>query len=394
MFVNRVREKIRSELESPADNRRLGTGWLSGTAALLGSVVGLLFVICLRFPAWLTIPQVREYYNHPLFRLGLHFLLIGSFLLAVVSLILRTTKALGFTAISLVLIATVLGGSRVHVEGQAGTSVFFGLDWFILNVIFTGLLFVPIERLFAHKSEQNLFRDEWREDLFYYFVSSLLVQVITFLSMSPAFLLQKHTEWTGLRAWVGTQPTVLQLLEIMFLTDFVQYWVHRAFHRIPWLWNFHAVHHSAKSMDWMAAARMHFIEVLVLRGLTVIPMFILGFKELPLHLYILIVYVHSALLHANVRWEFNRIGEFLATPRFHHWHHGIEKEAIDVNFSIHFPLLDRLFGTYFLPRGQWPEGYGIAGHPVPRSFISQFFYPFRRKSPGMTVEQPSSPEMM
>ena len=56
-----------------------------------------------------------------------------------------------------------------------------------------------------------------------------------------------------------------------------------------------------------------------------------------------------------------------------------EKEAIDVNFAIHFPLLDRLFGTYYLPKGQWPTGYGIQGHPVPRSYLQQFFYPFLRK---------------
>jgi sterol desaturase/sphingolipid hydroxylase (fatty acid hydroxylase superfamily) len=166
----------------------------------------------------------------------------------------------------------------------------------------------------------------------------------------------------------------------MFFTDLVQYWVHRAFHRVPFLWNFHAVHHSAKSMDWMAAARMHFLEVIILRGTTVIPMIILGFTDTALHFYILIVYVHSALLHANVRWEFNRIGKFLATPRFHHWHHGIEKEAIDVNFSIHFPLFDRLFGTYHLPKHQWPQAYGIQGHPVPRSYLAQFVYPFRRKN--------------
>ena len=157
------------------------------------------------------------------------------------------------------------------------------------------------------------------------------------------------------------------------------YHFHRAFHRVPFLWGFHAVHHSAKSMDWLAAARMHFLEIIALRGTPVIPMFILGFAELPLHLYILIVYVHSALLHANVRWEFNRIGKFLATPRFHHWHHGLEKEAIDVNFAIHFPLLDRLFGTYHLPPGQWPSGYGIEGHPVPRSYLRQFLYPFARR---------------
>jgi len=149
VLINKVRETIRTDLEAPAEHRRLGTGWLSGVAGLIGGVAGLLFVICLRYPAWLTIPQVREYYNLPLFRLGLHFLLIGSFVLAVISLILRTNKALGFTAIAVVLVATILGGSRVHADGQTTTSVFFGLDWFVLNVIFTGLLFIPIERLCA-----------------------------------------------------------------------------------------------------------------------------------------------------------------------------------------------------------------------------------------------------
>ena len=66
-------------------------------------------------------------------------------------------------------------------------------------------------------------------------------------------------------------------------------------------------------------------------------------------------------------------------PRFHHWHHGIEKEAIDVNFSIHFPLFDRLFGTHYLPKDQWPAGYGIEGHPVPKGYWAQLLYPFRRR---------------
>ena len=65
------------------------------------------------------------------------------------------------------------------------------------------------------------------------------------------------------------------------------------------------------------------------------------------------------------------------TPRFHHWHHGLDKEATDVNFAIHFPFLDRLFGTYHLPDGQWPSGYGIPGHPVPKGYWKQMLYPFR-----------------
>jgi sterol desaturase/sphingolipid hydroxylase (fatty acid hydroxylase superfamily) len=182
--------------------------------------------------------------------------------------------------------------------------------------------------------------------------------------------------------WVGALPFIVQFVAIMFLTDVVQYWVHRAFHRVPWLWRFHAVHHSARSMDWMAGARMHFLEILVLRATTVIPMFVLGFSANAMNTYIFVVYLYSTFVHANLNWRFGWLEKFLVTPRFHHWHHGIEKEAVDVNFAIHFPLLDRLFGTYHLPKDKWPEGYGIGGHPVPLGYLQQFKYPFQRRKAG------------
>ena len=66
-----------------------------------------------------------------------------------------------------------------------------------------------------------------------------------------------------------------------------------------------------------------------------------------------------SLLHANVRGDFDRFGHFMATPRFHHWHHALEAEGVDKNFAIHFPLFDRLFGTFHMPPGRWPENYGV-----------------------------------
>lgn len=376
---SKLRQELRAELESPTEARRVGTGWLSGVAALVAAIAGLFLVLCLRYPALLTVPQLRTMYDYPAFRIGLHLLLIAAFALGSISLVLRANKLLGLLAIGVVLFATVLGGSTVEAHGELTSGAYLGLDWFVLNVIFTGFLFIPLERLFARHADQPLFRSEWREDLFYYLVSSLMVQVLTLLSMAPATAILQNTEWHALREWVGSQWLIVQLVEIMFLTDLVQYWVHRAFHRIPFLWGFHAVHHSASTLDWMAGARMHFFEIVILRGSTVIPMFVLGYSELAMHSYILLVYVHSTFVHANLGWNFDHIGKFLVTPRFHHWHHGIEKEAIDVNFAIHFPLLDRLFGTYYLPKGQWPTGYGIQGHPVPRSYLQQFFYPFLRK---------------
>ena len=70
----------------------------------------------------------------------------------------------------------------------------------------------------------------------------------------------------------------------------------------------------------------------------------------------------------------------MATPRFHHWHHGIEPEAVDKNFAIHLPVLDWLFGTFHLPAGRWPSGYGVqTDRPVPDGFLRQLAHPFRRR---------------
>ena len=125
---------------------------------------------------------------------------------------------------------------------------------------------------------------------------------------------------------------------------------------------------------------MHFLEILALRSTTVIPMFVLGFSPVAMNSYIFTVYLYSTFVHANLNWRFPVIEKLLVTPRFHHWHHGLEDEAVDVNFAIHFPILDRIFGTYFLPKDKWPSGYGVQGHPVPQGYFAQLKYPFRRNA--------------
>jgi sterol desaturase/sphingolipid hydroxylase (fatty acid hydroxylase superfamily) len=371
--------KLRGELEAPPALRRFGSGWISGVLGIVFGVAGLLLVVSLRMPGSLAMPEVRALHVHATFRVCLYVLLLAAFALSALSLALRDGKILGTTGILATLLATLLGGSRATALAADPSPIFFGLDWFALNVLFTGFLFVPMERIFPHAPGQHVFRDEWREDLFYYLVSSFMVQVLTFFTFLPAKTVLTATPLTDMRHWVGSLPFLVQFVAIMFLTDFVQYWVHRTFHRVPWLWRFHAVHHSARSMDWMAGARMHFLEIIVLRSTTVIPMFVLGFSETAMNSYILLVYLYSTFVHANLNWRFPFVERILVTPRFHHWHHGLEREAIDVNFAVHFPIFDRLFGTHYLPEDRWPEGYGIGGHPVPKGYLAQFKYPFRRK---------------
>ena len=378
MPVSKLLRSIAAELETPRAERPFGSGWLSGSIALLAGVTGLLMVIVLRNPSMTSMPDLAPVHEFLFFKPVLYFVLISGYLLAVLSMILRKDKTLGVAAMVTVLLATLIGSLPDH-EDISLHGLFFGLDFFILNVLFMGVLFVPLERLFPRNRDQTLLRDEWREDLFYYLVSSLLVQILTYLTLAPSNVVNQQAEFGALRGFINGLPWLVQLAAIMVLTDLAQYWVHRAFHRIPFLWNFHAVHHSAQSMDWIAGARMHFIEIVVLRSLTATPMFVLGFDESAIQAYVLIVYVYSAFIHSNIGTNFGLVEKLLVAPRFHHWHHGVEKEAIDVNFAIHFPFLDRLFGTYHLPEGKWPQGYGIAGNPVPRGYWKQFWYPLRRR---------------
>jgi len=374
-------KSLKKDLEAPIEARGFGTGWFAGFFALLLAGAGFGMVLVLRYPGWLGTPELMAVRDWSGFRPLIHVLILGAYGLAIISLLLRPRKALGFAALALALGAGLLGGAGAEAQEVRSWGIFFGVDFFVLNLVLTGLLFAPIERLLPHNARQRLFRTEWREDLFYYLISSMMVQALTFLAFAPSkVVLGQSGGFEGFRALVGGQPLVLQVIEIMLLTDFVQYWFHRAFHRVPFLWGFHAVHHSAKAMDWLAGARMHFFEIVALRGVTAIPMMTLGFTPTALQIYIGIVYVYSSLLHANLRGDFDRLGHVMATPRFHHWHHGLEPEAVDVNFAIHFPLWDKVFGTFHFPKGRWPNGYGVPER-VPQGYVAQFLYPFRR--PGV-----------
>jgi sterol desaturase/sphingolipid hydroxylase (fatty acid hydroxylase superfamily) len=371
-------DALRHDLQAPIEARGFGSGWFAGFFALLLAIAGCGMVVALRWPGWFAMPELSIIRDLSGFRVAVHAILLMSYALALLSLLLRPRKAIGFTALGIGILAALLGGADVQPAEARGWGIFFGLDFFVVNLAVTGLMFAPIERIWPHRADQRLFRQEWREDLFYYLLSSMLVQVITFLALAPSTAINAHSGGLdGVRAAIASQPWLLQFLEIMVLTDLVQYWFHRAFHRVPFLWGFHAVHHSAKAMDWLAGARMHFFEIILLRGITSLPLLTFGFSPSAMQAYIALVYVYASLVHANLGGEFPRLGKWLVTPRFHHWHHGREKEAIDVNFAIHFPWLDRMFGTYHFPEGRWPKSYGVP-EQVPSGYRAQFAYPFRK----------------
>jgi sterol desaturase/sphingolipid hydroxylase (fatty acid hydroxylase superfamily) len=372
-------KNLERDLTAPIEVRGFGSGWFSGFFGLLFAFSGFGMVVALRYPQLFAMPELQMLKDWPEFRVAVHLVLLVSYALSLLSLLLRPRKALGTTALVIGIAAALLGGSHVQSEDTGNWGIFFGLDFFVVNLLVTGFMFAPIERFFPHRPAQRLFRIEWREDLFYYLISSMMVQLFAFLALAPQAYVNEHTSnWGDFRLWVASLPWIVQFVAVVVLSDLFQYWYHRAFHRVPFLWGFHAVHHSAPAMDWLAGARMHFVEIVLLRAVTSLPLFTLGFSPTVMQAYIGFVYVYSSLLHANLAGDCNRIGHWVATPRFHHWHHGLEQEAVDVNFAIHLPLLDKLFGTFHMPPGRWPKDYGVP-EQVPHGYWAQLKYPFVRK---------------
>lgn len=170
-------------------------------------------------------------------------------------------------------------------------------------------------------------------------------------------------------------PLWAQALLILVVSDVIQYWLHRAFHWAG-LWPFHAVHHSAKAVDWITTFRVHPVNYL-LYSTTVSALVVLaGFSPVVIAILAPLNMAHAALVHSNLNWTFGPFRYVLASPVFHRWHHVDDPDVRDKNFAPTFPVLDLLFGTFHMPKGEVPQVFGAEGVPA-EGFLDQMAYPFK-----------------
>ncbi len=334
---------------------------------------------CLHFPQLLTSPELRGYYPMPLVRMLIQWLIVGAIVLGVVSAMLRRKKVLALTGMVFALGATLLGGASVEINEPLHDGPAIGLDWFLLDMLLMTLIFSPIEVLWPAYPKQNVFRDEWLLDIVYFLATHLPIQITSFLILLPATQLTTYLGIPAVLDAMGRLPWLAQLLLAILVADLCEYFAHRMFHTVPFLWGFHSIHHSSKALDWIAGSRAHLVEDVLVRGGMLIPMMFI-FPHDIIVAYLLWVTIHATWAHCNFRLKIGWLEPFLVQPRFHHWHHTAQKEAIDRNFAIHFPWIDRIFGTYYYPKdGSWPETYGLHNQELPSGFWAQTFHPFRRK---------------
>jgi sterol desaturase/sphingolipid hydroxylase (fatty acid hydroxylase superfamily) len=243
----------------------------------------------------------------------------------------------------------------------------------LVGLLVLAILLVPLELAFALHRRSPL-RRGWRTDVAHFLVNSLLtnggVIVVAVLVGLPLRALTPEL----VRSTVLELPAAVQFAVALGVVEMAAYWAHRAAHHVPALWRFHKVHHSPTELDWLAAAHLHPVDQIFVRGCAVIPLLVLGFSRATFGGYLVFAAFQAIFVHANVRFRFGPLRWLVVTPEYHHWHHAGEREHLNRNFSG-LPIIDAMFGTLHLPK-RWPESYGI-DEAQPESYLDQLRWSFR-----------------
>jgi sterol desaturase/sphingolipid hydroxylase (fatty acid hydroxylase superfamily) len=172
-------------------------------------------------------------------------------------------------------------------------------------------------------------------------------------------------------------PIVVVGALYLVISDFLNYWLHRAEHAIPFLWQFHSVHHAVEEMNLFTTYRVHPFSKLLWGISGVVLLIVLGVPPtqwLPLTL------VQSFLTmvqHSDLDWSYGRLYPVFVNPVFHRLHHSRDRRDFDSNYAQMFSVWDYVFGTAN-PSRTAPAAVGVEGLPPEPTLVGQFLGPFRR----------------
>src|SRR5688572_8513714 len=252
------------------------------------------------------------------------------------------------------------------------------------------LFFFLWEYFGSWKKSQGAFKKDFWLDIFYMFFNFFLFSLIGYYAISNVFVEAFNTflyRAFGIQNLVAIQvgmlPVVAQLALLFVLRDFIHWNIHRLLHRVPFLWQFHKVHHSAKELGFATHLRFHWIETVVYRTLEYIPLGMIGFGIQDFLFVHLIAISIGHFNHSNVKVNLGVMKYIFNNPQMHKWHHVKnfpEHLRYGINFGISLSIWDYIFKTAYIPYDGENIELGYPGdEEMPDTFPGQALFPFTRK---------------
>jgi sterol desaturase/sphingolipid hydroxylase (fatty acid hydroxylase superfamily) len=260
----------------------------------------------------------------------------------------------------------------------------------LLKLIPISIALGVVFAVLTHWSACNPGRPWWRKrgivtDVLYWFLIPLGARFVRIglMVMGAALLFDIHGAEALIKFYdngfgpLAKMPLWLQALTFVAVSDVLLYWFHRLYHGAA-LWKYHAVHHSSEELDWISAARFHPVNILFGTVLVDVVLLLAGISPNVMLWVGPFTTAHSAFVHANLNWTLGPFQYVLAGPVFHRWHHTAAERGGSKNFASTLPVLDLMFGTFYMPKNELPDAYGIDDRRFPESFGKQILYPFVR----------------
>ena len=256
-------------------------------------------------------------------------------------------------------------------------------------LILVSLFFFAWEVFRPWRKEQPRFRKDFWMDAFYMFFNFFLFSLLIFNALSNV-VVNLFSDFLGvfglentvalhIEAW----PKLAQLLLLFVVRDFVQWWTHRLLHAVPFLWEFHKVHHSVEQMGFAAHLRYHWMETLVYRTIEYLPLAMIGFgidDFFFVHMFTLAV---GHWNHANIKVNLGPLKYIFNHPNMHMWHHAHdlpEERRMGVNFGLTLSIWDYLFKTAYIPYSGKDIKLGFPGvKSFPKRFWGQISHGFGKR---------------
>ena len=268
-------------------------------------------------------------------------------------------------------------------------------------LIGVSLFFFVLEVLRPWRTDQSRFRQDFWLDFFYMFFNFFLFSLIIYNAASDVVvnLFNDFLALFGIQNLVAIHveawPVWAQLVSLFIIRDFIQWNTHRLLHRVPFLWEFHKVHHSVRQMGFAAHLRYHWMENVVYRVLEYIPLAMIGFgidDFFVVHLFTLAV---GHFNHSNFTINLGPLKYILNNPQMHIWHHAKalpEAHPYGVNYGLTLSIWDYLFKTSYIPYDGQNIELGFDGvESFPQTFIGQSLHGLPFNKPDKLGNNPELP---